>query len=35
MRELAHRLDLTNNQLRTALSEVQRLREGAGAPPAE
>jgi CRP/FNR family cyclic AMP-dependent transcriptional regulator len=35
MRELAHRLDLTNNQLRTALSEVQRLREGAGATPAE
>lgn len=26
MRELAHRLELTNNQLRTALSEVQRLR---------
>ena len=30
MRELAHRLELTNNQLRNALSEVRRLRE---APP--
>ena len=30
MRELAHRLELTNNQLRNALSEVRRLREGAG-----
>ena len=29
MRELAHRLELTNNQLRNALSEVRRLREGA------
>ena len=29
MRELAHRLELTNNQLRTALSEVRRLREAA------
>jgi len=28
MRELAHRLELTNNQLRTALAEVGRLREG-------
>lgn len=27
MRELAHRLEMTNNQLRTALSEVRRLRE--------
>lgn len=27
MRELAHRLELTNNQLRGALSEVRRLRE--------
>jgi len=40
MRELAHRLELTNNQLRTALSDVQHLREGrvhheAGATPAE
>lgn len=40
MRELAHRLDLTNNQLRGALSEVQRLREhplheGTAATPAE
>jgi CRP-like cAMP-binding protein len=40
MRELAHRLELTNNQLRTALSEVRLLREGpvhreAGATPAE
>ena len=31
MRELAHRLELTNNQLRTALSEVRSLRESA--PP--
>ena len=31
MRELAQRLDSTNNQLRTALSEVHRLREGPGA----
>ena len=29
--ELAQRLDSTNNQLRTALSEVHRLREDAGA----
>jgi CRP/FNR family cyclic AMP-dependent transcriptional regulator len=40
MRELAHRLELTNNQLRTALSEVRQLREDGGgprtgAPPAE
>ncbi len=39
MRELAHRLELTNNQLRDALSEVRTLREGAphqgaGATPA-
>ena len=34
MRELAHRLELTNNQLRTALTEVQRLRDS-GAAPAE
>ena len=34
MRELAQRLDSTNNQLRTALSEVRQLREGAGAPAA-
>ena len=35
MRELAQRLDSTNNQLRRALSETQRLREGAGAPASE
>ena len=36
MRELAHRLDLTNNQLRNALSEVKKLREDHMAtPPAE
>ena len=40
MRELAHRLELTNNQLRTALSEVRRLRDsavhqGSEATPAE
>ncbi len=35
MRELAHRLEMTNNQLRTALTEVQRLRGGSGAAPAE
>src|SRR5690242_3969293 len=35
MRELAQRLDSTNNQLRRALSDVQRLREGAGAPAAQ
>lgn len=29
MRELAHRLELTNQQLRTALSELRELREGA------
>ena len=34
MRELAHRLEMTNNQLRNALSEVRRLREGAGSQPA-
>jgi CRP/FNR family transcriptional regulator, cyclic AMP receptor protein len=34
MRELAHRLELNNNQLRTALSELQRLRETADAAPA-
>jgi CRP-like cAMP-binding protein len=28
MRELAHRLELTNNQLRGALSELRQLREG-------
>jgi CRP/FNR family transcriptional regulator, cyclic AMP receptor protein len=30
MQELAHRLESTNNQLRTALAEVRRLRETAG-----
>ena len=35
MRELAHRLDLNNHQLTAALSEIRRLREGAGASPAE
>ena len=35
MRELAQRLDLTNNQLRTALSEVRRLREGTAATAAQ
>jgi CRP/FNR family cyclic AMP-dependent transcriptional regulator len=30
MQELAHRLDLTNHQLSTALAEVKRLREGSG-----
>jgi CRP-like cAMP-binding protein len=29
MRELAHRLELTNNQLRSAMSEVRQLREDA------
>jgi CRP-like cAMP-binding protein len=29
MRELAHRLELTNNQLRTARSELRQLREAA------
>src|SRR5438477_2091434 len=35
MRELAHRLDLNNRQLTTALSELRQLREHAGATPAE
>ena len=35
MQELAHRLDLTNNQLSSAMFEVRRLREGPGATPAE
>ena len=35
MRELAHRLEMTNNQLRTALTEVQRLRQDAGTAPAK
>jgi len=30
MRELAHRLEATNNQLRAALAEVKQLREQAG-----
>jgi len=30
MQELAERLESTNNQLRGALAEVKRLREGAG-----
>ena len=30
MRELAHRLELTNNQLRSARSELRQLREGGG-----
>ena len=30
MQELAHRVESTNNQLRTALAEVKRLRETAG-----
>jgi len=30
MQELAHRLESTNNQLRGALAEVNKLREGAG-----
>jgi CRP-like cAMP-binding protein len=34
MRELAHRLELTNNQLQTAMSEVRRL-QGSGATPVE
>ncbi len=34
MQELAHRVESTNNQLRAALSEVQKLRERAGAQPA-
>ena len=35
MRELANRLDSTNTQLSAALSEVRRLREGAGAPASQ
>jgi len=35
MRELAQRLDSTNNQLRRALAETQRLREGVGAPASQ
>ena len=35
MRELAHRLELTNNRLLAATTEVQRLRQGGGAAPAE
>jgi CRP/FNR family cyclic AMP-dependent transcriptional regulator len=35
MQELAHRLDLTNNQLRVARTEVNQLRQSAGAAPAE
>src|SRR5215813_10058348 len=31
MQELAHRLELSNNQLRTAVSEAKRLRDTAGA----
>jgi CRP/FNR family cyclic AMP-dependent transcriptional regulator len=34
MQELAHRVEATNNQLRAALSEVRKLREGAGVAPA-
>jgi len=34
MRELAHRLEMTNNQLRASLSEVRRLREGGSAETA-
>jgi CRP/FNR family transcriptional regulator, cyclic AMP receptor protein len=30
MQELAHRLELTNNQLSSALAEVKRLREQGG-----
>jgi CRP/FNR family cyclic AMP-dependent transcriptional regulator len=30
MQELAHRLESTNNQLRTSVAEVRRLRETAG-----
>jgi CRP/FNR family transcriptional regulator, cyclic AMP receptor protein len=33
MQELAHRIESTNNQLRAALSEVQKLRAGSGAQP--
>src|SRR5215213_8547030 len=35
MRERAHRLELTNQQLRTALSELRELREGAPRPRPE
>jgi len=35
MRELAHRLDVNNRQLTTALSELRQLRESAEATPAE
>jgi CRP-like cAMP-binding protein len=35
MRELAHRLELTNNQLRNAISEVQRLRRAEVASPTD
>jgi len=31
MQELAHRVESTNNQLRSALNEVRKLREQAGA----
>jgi len=34
MQELAHRVESTNNQLRSAQNEVRRLREGGGAQPA-
>ncbi len=34
MQELAHRLDSTNNQLRTATFEVRRLSEGVRVTPA-
>lgn len=34
MRELAQRLDKSNNQLSTALAEVRQLRNGAGRQPA-
>src|SRR6202050_4838867 len=34
MQELAHRVESTNQQLRTALSEVQKLRERPGPQPA-
>ena len=32
MQELAHRVESTNNQLRSALNEVRKLRNGSGAP---
>ncbi|HEX3536096.1 MAG TPA: cyclic nucleotide-binding domain-containing protein [Stellaceae bacterium] len=35
MRELAHRLEANNNQLRIARAEVRKLREAAGAAAAE